>query len=283
MSVGTKPAENLKRASEFIEQAGGQRRPGRLPAGIVPLAIFLPARRRRPVRPGRAVPGPTTEALAPWPRTAASSSSARFSSAAPRRLPQHRRWSSMPTARCSASTAKCTSRTTRCTTRNSTSRPATWASAPSIRASGGLRRWSAGTSGIPRRRGWRLFTARRFCSIPPPSAGIRGEGGIGAAQHDAWRTIQRSHAIANGVYVAAVNRVGYEGPPEQRPGILGRARSSPTPSAGCWRKPRTPGGDADRRVRPAPDRGDAPQLAFPARPPDRRLQGHRQRFLDRKL
>lgn len=36
----------------------------------------------------------------------------------------------------------------------------------------------------------------------------------GAAQLDAWRTIQRAHAIANGVYVAAVNRVGYEGPPE---------------------------------------------------------------------
>ena len=34
----------------------------------------------------------------------------------------------------------------------------------------------------------------------------------GAAQADAWRTIQRSHAIANGVYVAAVNRVGHEGP-----------------------------------------------------------------------
>jgi N-carbamoylputrescine amidase len=33
---------------------------------------------------------------------------------------------------------------------------------------------------------------------------------FGAAQHDAWRTIQRSHAIANGVYVAAVNRVGLE-------------------------------------------------------------------------
>src|SRR6266545_3606292 len=37
----------------------------------------------------------------------------------------------------------------------------------------------------------------------------------GAAQHDAWRTIQRSHAIANGLYVAAVNRVGFEGSPEQ--------------------------------------------------------------------
>jgi N-carbamoylputrescine amidase len=36
----------------------------------------------------------------------------------------------------------------------------------------------------------------------------------GAAQHDAWRTIQRAHAIANGLFVAAVNRVGFEGPPD---------------------------------------------------------------------
>ena len=33
---------------------------------------------------------------------------------------------------------------------------------------------------------------------------------FGTAQHDAWRTIQRAHAIANGVYVAVVNRVGME-------------------------------------------------------------------------
>ena len=37
----------------------------------------------------------------------------------------------------------------------------------------------------------------------------------GAAQADAWRTIQRGHAIANGVYVAAVNRVGFEGTPDR--------------------------------------------------------------------
>ncbi|MEQ1886628.1 MAG: carbon-nitrogen hydrolase [Bryobacteraceae bacterium] len=37
----------------------------------------------------------------------------------------------------------------------------------------------------------------------------------GAGQLDAWRTIQRSHAIANGIYVAAVNRVGYEGTKEE--------------------------------------------------------------------
>ena len=36
---------------------------------------------------------------------------------------------------------------------------------------------------------------------------------FGAAQLDAWRTIQRAHAIANGVYVAVVNRVGFEGNP----------------------------------------------------------------------
>jgi len=32
----------------------------------------------------------------------------------------------------------------------------------------------------------------------------------GDAQYDAWRTIQRAHAIANGVYVAVPNRVGFE-------------------------------------------------------------------------
>ncbi|MGO9319003.1 MAG: carbon-nitrogen hydrolase [Terracidiphilus sp.] len=33
---------------------------------------------------------------------------------------------------------------------------------------------------------------------------------FGEAQYDAWQTIQRAHAIANGVYVAGVNRVGLE-------------------------------------------------------------------------
>src|SRR5277367_6021486 len=33
---------------------------------------------------------------------------------------------------------------------------------------------------------------------------------FGTAQYEAWQTIQRAHAIANGVYVGAVNRVGME-------------------------------------------------------------------------
>jgi N-carbamoylputrescine amidase len=35
---------------------------------------------------------------------------------------------------------------------------------------------------------------------------------FGTVQHDAWETIQRSHAIANGCYVAVCNRVGHEKP-----------------------------------------------------------------------
>jgi N-carbamoylputrescine amidase len=40
----------------------------------------------------------------------------------------------------------------------------------------------------------------------------REKAEFGSAQSDAWQIMQRSHAIANGVYVAAVNRIGHEGP-----------------------------------------------------------------------
>jgi N-carbamoylputrescine amidase len=39
----------------------------------------------------------------------------------------------------------------------------------------------------------------------------REKAEFGVQQHQAWETIQRAHAIANGVYVAAINRTGYEG------------------------------------------------------------------------
>jgi len=40
----------------------------------------------------------------------------------------------------------------------------------------------------------------------------------GQAQYNAWLTVQRGHAVANGVYVAAANRVGFE-PYEGQAGI----------------------------------------------------------------
>ena len=41
----------------------------------------------------------------------------------------------------------------------------------------------------------------------PKEKGVEGQ-----TQREAWMTIQRSHAIANGVFVVAVNRVGHEAP-----------------------------------------------------------------------
>lgn len=42
----------------------------------------------------------------------------------------------------------------------------------------------------------------------------------GAAQRESWITIQLSHAIANGVYIASVNRVGFEQPVKGQDGII---------------------------------------------------------------
>ena len=54
-------------------------------------------------------------------------------------------------------------------------------------------------------------------STPRPSAGTpRKRPSYGQEQRDAWITIQRSHAIANGCFVASVNRVGHEVSPAGR-------------------------------------------------------------------
>lgn len=41
----------------------------------------------------------------------------------------------------------------------------------------------------------------------------------GTRQYEAWMTIQRGHAIANGIYLAAVNRVGFEQPEKDQDGL----------------------------------------------------------------
>ena len=49
----------------------------------------------------------------------------------------------------------------------------------------------------------------------------REKAEVGASQREAWELIQRAHAVANGVFVAAVNRVGHEGAAGERAGVLG--------------------------------------------------------------
>jgi agmatine deiminase len=61
--------------------------------------------------------------------------------------------------------------------------------------------------------------AARICALggadilfyPTAIGWIKGHDSADGDWHDAWETIQRSHAIANGVHVAAVNRIGEEG------------------------------------------------------------------------
>src|SRR5882672_9385469 len=56
------------------------------------------------------------------------------------------------------------------------------------------------------------LTGAEFIFYPTAIGWLPDEGQeMNEAQHSAWETIQRAHAIANGVYVVAVNRVGREG------------------------------------------------------------------------
>ena len=54
----------------------------------------------------------------------------------------------------------------------------------------------------------------------------------GERQYDAWQTIQRAHAIANGVFVCAVNRVGHEHGDVLHNGVEMRGPGDHTPASG---------------------------------------------------
>ena len=94
----------------------------------------------------------------------------------------------------------------------------------------------------------------------------------GAAQVDAWRTMQRAHAIANGVFVASPNRVGHEDEPGTN-GIEFFGHSFIADPFGriIAEAGHRSGRSSSRRAIRA-DRGHAPQLAVPARPPHRRVR-----------
>jgi N-carbamoylputrescine amidase len=56
------------------------------------------------------------------------------------------------------------------------------------------------------------LSGAQFLFYPTAIGWLPGEEEeMNLAQHEAWQTIQRAHAIANGVYVVVVNRVGREG------------------------------------------------------------------------
>ena len=90
-------------------------------------------------------------------------------------------------------------------TRSTISRPAISASRTSTRSTAASASLVCWDQWYPEGARLTRCRARTFSSIPTAIGWHPAEKAqYGAAQHDAWRTIQRAHAIANGVYVAAV-------------------------------------------------------------------------------
>ena len=97
-----------------------------------------------------------------------------------------------------------------------------------------------------------------------------------ARQREAWITIQRSHAVANGIPVLSINRTGFEPSPD---GVSGAQFWGSSFVAGCQGELLAQAAtdeetEPGRRTRQRPQRIGPPHLALPARPPHRRLRRH---------
>jgi N-carbamoylputrescine amidase len=72
----------------------------------------------------------------------------------------------------------------------------------------GWDQWSPEAARITALAGAEILFVPTAIGWSPPEKEVEGE-----AQHSAWAAMLRSHAIANGIYVAVTNRVGYEALP----------------------------------------------------------------------
>ena len=96
----------------------------------------------------------------------------------------------------------------------------------------------------------------------------------GEAQHSAWETSMRGHAIANGTYVAAVNRVGHEVIVGEGLEFWGGSFVSDPFGRILKQAAHRQGRDPGREVRPEADGGRAAELAVLPRPPHRCVRRH---------
>ena len=274
MRCSTDPDDNLRRACGDAPRG----REGGAQVACLPelfrTQYFCQTEDPAPFDLAEPIPGPTTEALAAVAReTGMVVVGSLFERRTAGRLPQHGRRPRRRRLARAASTARCTSPTTRSTTRSTTSPPATSASRrsrPSTRRVGTLVCWDQWYPEAAR------LTALQGAEILfyPTAIGWHPaeKAEFGEAQADAWETIQRAHAIANGVFVAAVNRVGHEGPADGGLEFWGGSFVADP----FGRILAQAGRDREEilivDVRPAAPGRDAAELAVPPRPPHRRLR-----------
>ena len=194
------------RQAPAAHRGGGQEgRADPLPAGDLQRPVLLPEPGRALVRRGRAVPGPTTDAIAKLAREVPDGDggaglrarACRASTTTPPRC-------TTPTAATSASTARTTSRTPRASGRSTSSSPATSATRCSRRATPRSASTSATTATSPRARA--LLGLNGAEIVFNPSATVAG-----LSQY-LWKLEQPAHAVANGYFMGCINRVGTEAP-----------------------------------------------------------------------
>ena len=215
MQCGTEPEKNFAKAIARIRDAAKQG------AQIVCLPelfrsqYFCQSEDHANFALAEEIPGPTTDCVGQTrARDSGSSSSPRFSrSARPAFITTPLR-SSTPMGNFSGSIARCTSRTIRLYYEKFYFTPGDLGFQAWPTLAGKHRRLRllgsmVSGSGAPDR----VARRARFLFYPTAIGWHPAEKEkYGAAQHSAWETMQRSHAIANGCFVAAVNRVGHEAP-----------------------------------------------------------------------
>ena len=115
-------------------------------------------------------------------------------------------------ARSPASIARCTSRTIRSITKSSYFTPGDLGFNTHDTAFGKVGTLVCWDQWFPEAARLTALSGAQFLFYPTAIGWLPDEKEeMNQAQHSAWETMQRAHAIANGVYVVAVNRVGHEG------------------------------------------------------------------------
>ena len=219
------------------------------------------------------IPGPSTDGLSPSsPASTGWSSSPRCSRSARQEFITIPPPSLTPTVRCWAPTARCTFPTTRCTTRNFILRRATLVSRPGRRATAKIGVLICWDQWYPEAARLTAMQGAEILFYPTAIGWHPGEKKkYGLKQHGAWETIQRAHAVANGCYVAAANRIGHEildGVGGEGIEFWGQSFVAGTSGRNHRQGRLGRGGNPDRARGPG-QRGHHPHaLAIPARPAD---------------
>ena len=210
MACADDPQQNLANQLALVEQAPRRARKIICTQELFRSQYFCQVEDHRFFKLAETIPGPSTDAFAKLAKKHKVVIIASLFEKRAAGLYHNTAASSTPTGRSWASTARCTSPTTRSTTRSSTSRPATPGSALEDEVREDRRADLLGPV-VPRRRAPHRAAGRRDPLLPHRHRlAPRARSSTARPSTRGGKLIQRSHAVANGCYVCAPNRIGLE-------------------------------------------------------------------------